>query len=395
MRFVVSRVVALATVLLFAIGGQAFAQKPYDLNVMEPLSGGGAFLGAGQREALQLLIGSVNKDGGINGKPVNLIFHDDQTNPQTAVQLLNEVLGTNPSVVLGSSLVAMCNAMAPILRDDGPLLYCLSPGHNPTPGTYDFTSGAASSDTVRALIQFYRLKGWTKLALITSTDASGQEADRSIDAVLALPENASMKLIERDHFNPTDLSVTAQVERIKSSGAQAMIAWTTGTPVATVFKGVTQAGLDIPVGTTAGNYIYAQMKQFAAFMPKQLYLAGSSFAPHDGVFKLDPRVEAVQHKFYALMDGAGILPDNMASTSWDAAAIVIDALKKLGPDATAAQLKDTIGNLTDYPGINGIYDFKTYPTRGIGLSGIVVLRWDNNAQLFKWASAPGGVLLPE
>ena len=61
MWFVVSRVVALATVLFFAVGGHAVAQKQYDLNVMEPLSGGGAFLGAGQRAALQLLAGAVNK----------------------------------------------------------------------------------------------------------------------------------------------------------------------------------------------------------------------------------------------------------------------------------------------------------------------------------------------
>jgi branched-chain amino acid transport system substrate-binding protein len=84
----------------------------------------------------------------------------------------------------------------------------------------------------------------------------------------------------------------------------------------------------------------------------------------------------------------------MASTSWDAAAIVIDALRKLGPIATAEQLKNHILSLTDYPGINGLYDFKTNPTHGLGLSAVVVLRWDDQSQRFKWASAPGGALLP-
>ncbi len=200
-KFLTAMVVA-ATVLAsrFADG-----QTPVDLNVMEPLTGSGAFLGQGQKAALQSLAASVNQSGGIDGRPVNLIFHDDQTNPQTAVQLLNEVLATHPPVVLGSALVAMCNAMAPIMRD-GPLLYCLSPGHSPVPGTYDLASGAPVDDTVQALFRFFRLKGWTKLALITSSDASGQEADRAIGAVLALPENKSLELVQHVHFNPTDIS---------------------------------------------------------------------------------------------------------------------------------------------------------------------------------------------
>jgi len=287
----------------------------------------------------------------------------------------------------------MCNAMAPILRN-GPLLYCLSPGHSPVPGTYDIASGAPVDDTVQALFRFFRLKGWTRLALITSSDASGQEADRAIGKVLALPENKHLDLIEHVHFNPTDISVSAQVERVKAAHPQAFIAWTTGTPIATVFKAIEQTGLDVPVGTTAGNFVYSQMKQFAAFVPNQLYLAGSAFTPHEGVYKLDPRVEAVQHKFYAIMDAAGIVPDNMASTSWDAGAIVIDALKQLGPNATAEQLKNYILSLNDYAGINGLYDFKTNPTHGLGAAGVVVLRWDGPSQRFVWASAPGGVLLP-
>jgi branched-chain amino acid transport system substrate-binding protein len=307
--------------------------------------------------------------------------------------LLNDILPSHPPVVLGSALVAMCNAMAPILRE-GPLLYCLSPGHSPVPDTYDISSGAAVDETVKSLFRFFRLKGWTKLALITSSDASGQEADRAIGAVMALPENKSLNLIEHVHFNPTDISVSAQVERVKEAQPQAFIAWATGTPIATVFKAIEQTGLDVPIGTTAGNFVYSQMKQFAAFVPKQLYLAGSAFAPHEGVYQLDPRVEAAQRKFYAVMDAAGIVPDNSASTSWDAVAIVIDALRKLGPNATAAQIRDHILSLTDYPGIDGLYDFKTYPTHGLGPTATVVLRWDGPSQRFVWASAPAGELLP-
>ena len=57
---------ACATLLgLFA----AQAADTYKINVILPLTGGAAFLGKGEQQALQLLQTSVNQDGGINGQP--------------------------------------------------------------------------------------------------------------------------------------------------------------------------------------------------------------------------------------------------------------------------------------------------------------------------------------
>ena len=100
---------------------------------------------------------------------------------------------------------------------------------------------------------------------------------------LMKPENATITLVEQQHFNPSDISVAAQIERIKASGAQAMIAWTTGVPVATVFKGMIQAGLDIPVGISSGNQVFPQMEQFAAFLPKQALIGSAPKASSPGL----------------------------------------------------------------------------------------------------------------
>ena len=111
----------------------AHAADPYKINVILPLTGGAAFLGKGEQQTLQLLQSTVNKEGGISGQPLEFVFHDDQTNPQTTVQIANGILAEKPAVMLGSSIVAMCNAMAPLLKE-GPFDYCLSPGVHPAPG---------------------------------------------------------------------------------------------------------------------------------------------------------------------------------------------------------------------------------------------------------------------
>src|ERR1700761_9502580 len=106
-----------AVAALAAIAGAAFAAGPYDVNVVLPLTGNAAFVGQGQKDTLSALADQINSTGGIGGSNLNFAFHDDQSQPQVAVQLTNQALGSKPAVVMGSSLVAMCLAMAPLMTN--------------------------------------------------------------------------------------------------------------------------------------------------------------------------------------------------------------------------------------------------------------------------------------
>src|SRR6185312_7224426 len=160
--------------LMMASGARA---EDYAINAILSLTGNGAFLAGGQKKVLELLAENANEHDGIGGKTVRFVFHDDQSSPQVAVQLLNEIMATHPSVVVGSSLVAMCSAMVPLLSR-GPVLYCLSPGYHPPPGSYAFSANTSTWDAQVSTVRYFRLKGLTRIATITSSDATGQDADR-------------------------------------------------------------------------------------------------------------------------------------------------------------------------------------------------------------------------
>ncbi len=374
------------------LSNTAFAAGTYDINVVLPLTGGAAFVGQGQKDTLSALEDQVNSTGGIGGEKLNFIFHDDQTQPQVAVQLTSQILGSQPAVVMGSSLVAMCLAMAPLMAN-GPVQYCLSPGIHPKAG-YVYSTSSSSTDQIAAVVRYFRMKGWTKIATLNTTDASGQDGDRSIAEVMQYPENKdTMHVVMQEHFNPSDVSVAAQIARIKGSGAQAIIAWTTGAPAATVFRGMQQEGVDLPVSPTSGNQTFAAMKQWQAFLPKNLILGSAIYPPHPPSVKLDPRVDSAQQAMEATLAKRGLKADNMVATSWDAGLIVAAGLRKLGTGATAAQLRQYIDNLTDFPGVDGIYNFKKYPQRGVGPLSSTVTGYDAKTQSWVWLSQPGGAPL--
>ncbi|MGB7543215.1 MAG: ABC transporter substrate-binding protein [Burkholderiales bacterium] len=369
----------------------AAAADPYKIDVITSLTGGASFLGKGEQQSLEFLKKSVNKNGGINGRDLQFVYYDDQSSPQTAVQLATQIMASNPPVILGPSIVAMCNAAGALMKN-GPVMYCLSPGIHPPKGSFVFASSASTYDLAKALMRYFRTKGWTHIAVMTSSDASGQDAERGLNEAVAMAENKDIKIVARAHFNITDVSVAAQIENVKAAKPQAFIAWSTGAPIATIFKGIVQAGLDVPTATTDGNMTYAQMKNYADFLPKQLYIASALWAAY-GQSGIDPAVTKAQEAFYAEYKSAGLAPDLPASISWNTGLIVVNALRKLGTNVTATQLRDHLENLKGFPAIDGVHDFNASPQRGLDLSDVVVTRWDPAKGTWVPLSKPGGAPL--
>jgi branched-chain amino acid transport system substrate-binding protein len=72
---------------------------------------------------------------------------------------------------------------------------------------------------------------------------------------------------------------------------------------------------------------------------------------------------------------------------------VIGALRKLGAKATASQVKDYVGGQTELAGVNGIYNFKAVPQRGLTAQNALVSRWDRGADTWIVVSEPSGTPL--
>ena len=382
--------------LLASLSARA-ADPPYDINVILSLSGSAAFLAASEQQAIQVAEKVINRDGGIKGRPVRFVFFDDQSSPQVTVQLINQIMNQTPKppVVIGSSLIAECNAMLPIVEAArGPVVYCVSPSFAPPPGSYGFSGTVHTRDLQRALLAYFRLKGMKRVALITSTDSTGQDAEQGIVAAAKLPENKEIALVEQAHFTPTDVSVTAQIEHIRSAKPQAIVGWSTGTPIATVLRAVKQVGIDdIPFATTNGNQIFAQMAQYQSFLPRSFYIPSGAWPELPAGFPIDPKVAEEHKNFFDGFKEAGVRPDGASSLPWDLTMIVIEGLRKLGTNATAQQLRDHIAHVKGHAGLMGIYDFEKTPQRGLDFSNAVVTLWNGEAKSFDLVSRPGGAPL--
>jgi hypothetical protein len=122
-----------------------------------------------------------------------------------------------------------------------------------------------------------------------------------------------------------------------------LITGVSGTAFGTVLCGVHDAGLDVPVISLGSNMTLKQMAQFNGILPRELHFGCSRGA-------------------------------------------VIE------PNATATQLRDYIGGLQNWIGIDGAYDFHRIPQRGIGDDGAILNAWSAAKSDFTVASKPQGRL---
>lgn len=206
-----------------AAASAAPSGTPYVIDVISPMTGSGAFLGKDYKEAFAALEIAVNGSGGIAGHPVKFELSDSQTSGQVGLQLANSFIAQHAQVFIDGGPSTVCNSSVPIVQDTGPVDYCLSPVIRPKSGSYVFSSGMPSADQVKITLRFLKRRGLTKVGELSSTDSTGADLEKQVDTALTLPEFKGIDLVAREHFNPTDIGVSAQITHIKSAAPQAVL----------------------------------------------------------------------------------------------------------------------------------------------------------------------------
>ena len=260
------------------------------INAVLSVTGGAAFTGQAQAKSLALVEDAVNRQGGLKGRPIHFAVSDDQGSPQITLQIVNRLADAGAQVIMGPSVAGTCSAVIPVVAQKGPVIYCMSPAIAPPAGGYVFSAGATLDAASLALVRFMRERGWTRLAAISSTDGSGQAFDHGVAFALAQPENKDIQMVLYEHMNPADISIAGQAARIKAANPQAVLTLATGTPWGTIMHGLSDVGLDVPIGGGHGNAIYDELEKLKAVLAARALFSGPGVGrPGDRRERTGPR----------------------------------------------------------------------------------------------------------
>src|SRR5262249_60540515 len=108
-----------ATMLVPAPWREAFGQaKPYKLGTLQPLSGTAAAGGKTALVGVQMAVDRINKSGGINGRPIELLIADYESKPDVGRRKAEKlVVEDKIDAHAGGDLSNLCPACMPVYEE--------------------------------------------------------------------------------------------------------------------------------------------------------------------------------------------------------------------------------------------------------------------------------------
>lgn len=238
-----------AASLLGLSGWPAAAQGAGDfkIGVIASLTGPASAFSKDWAEGFDVYVKAWNARGGYKGRKIVTTLVDDETNAVSAVTGFRR-LAQDPSVsaiwiALASQTALGIKAIAsefkvPVVSGGG--VDALGKPADP----WFFKIAPGGSDYIRAVAQFAKRKGLTKVAGLHGTDAIGQ-ADKQW--LVEFAKEAGLTVVAQETFATSDLNFTPQLLKIKNAKPDLVYNGATGNPAILVFKQVKQLEITTPM----------------------------------------------------------------------------------------------------------------------------------------------------
>jgi len=329
------------TVLLFSllalgIGDSANAEPPpIRIGVIGPVTGKASEdMGQSIIGGARVFLADITQIGGILGRRVELVERDDQSKPEVGVAMAKELIEKEKvSAVVGYGNTGVALQAAKVFQDAKvPLIVTSATGVAVTkqflppasPVSYVFRTG--TTDGLQPIVILNDLidrRKFEKIALLHDESPFGQGAKQNVLAELA---RRNLKPVLVESFKVGDQDMVSQLQRIKASGAQALILYCLAGDGATVVKDAAKLQLRLPI---VGPWTLSQQ----SFIDKA---GASAEGVHTTVSFIENDLSPVSNAFslsYRRINKVNVIPSPVAAAqTYDALRLLTLAMFQAGSD---------------------------------------------------------------
>lgn len=224
LTWIIAAIIIIGGIFFFAKTAKApeapKATGPVTIGFTGPLTGDLANIGQNVKAAVEIAVEEVNQAGGIEGRPLQVIYEDDQCNGTGGTNAANKLINVDKvPVILGSTCSPAMLAFAPIAEKAKvvALGYCTTAPKITDAGDYifrDVPSDLFQADFAAKYI--YGTLGKTKAAIVYLNNDWGLGLKKSFgEAFVAL----GGAVVLEEGYDPTSKDLRTQMAKVKSSGA--------------------------------------------------------------------------------------------------------------------------------------------------------------------------------
>ncbi|MBE3577000.1 MAG: ABC transporter substrate-binding protein [Limnochordales bacterium] len=345
----------LAGLALFS--SEVWAAQTIKIGVVGPLSGDSATYGISVKNAVELYFKEVNAKGGIRGVKIDVIALDDKGDASEAVNAVRRLITRDQvAAIIGTTTSGPMRAAAPIANSmKVPMLSPTATQEGLTDiGPYIFRTCFVDDFQGKVMAKFAReeLKISRVAILYENTDTYSKGLANSFKEYFT---KLGGMIVAEEAYGKGDQDFSAQLTRIRRSGAQAIYTPVYYTAAGLIAKQARQLGVNLPLLGPDG-FDSDQLLEIGGDA-----IVGSYFTNHYSPLTKDPLAVEFQQKYRAAY---GKTPDALAALAWDAAAVMADAIERALARHKVSDLqgvregiRQALSGLKDFHGVTGYITF--------------------------------------
>jgi len=360
---------AAAGALLAAQG--VWAQEPIRIGAFLSVTGPASFLGDPERKTLEMYIERLNAEGGVLGRKLQLVAYDDGGDAEKARTFAKRLLEQDQvDVIVGGSTTGATMAAVPLVEAAGTPFISLAGAVVIIEPTKKWVFKTPHTDRMACEKIFADLQArkLPKLALISGAGGF----DKSMRAeCLKVAAKYGIEVVADETYGATDNDMTAQLTKIRASGAQAVLNAGFGQGPAIVTRNYRQVGLTLPLYQSHGvaSMEYVTLSGPAAEgvrLPAAALLVPDLLAAND---PQKPVVTAYKRDYEARYKSD---VSTFGGHAYDGLMLAVNAIKRAG-STDKAKVRDALEATKGYVGTAGMVNMSATDHMGLDLSAFVML----------------------
>ncbi|HEY2527608.1 MAG TPA: ABC transporter substrate-binding protein [Xanthobacteraceae bacterium] len=335
------------------------AKDPILIGYLPALTGPSSSTGIGINRGIQLAVQEINDAGGIDGRTIELITRDTQSDPTKAVNGAAELTrGQKVSVVFGPVNSGESLAVVPLLaRTKTPQVHPCWVDSLTDPKKYPMcfrnapTNQQIGSAANRYVVEVLKRK---KVAVISDTTGYGTA---SVNAYVPMLEAKGATVVYRGNVDAANPDLKPELLRMQSAGAEAIMPWSVNAGfLSRIINTRGEMGWDVPIvgQTTLGSgqtqALLEKPEYWAKVYPNNFRTV--CYGP-DG--KLSERTVAFLDRLKSAKIEMGDTLLWWIALGYDSPRMIAEAMKSAGTDSE--QIVGYLNKLKGFPGVYGDISF--------------------------------------
>ncbi len=330
------------------------------------VTGPAAFLGAPEAKTLEMMVEDINKKGGIKGKKIELVIKDSGASPEKALSFAKQLIEEDKVLaIIGPSTSGETMKIKNVAEEGKTILLSCAAAEvivNPV-AKYVFKTPQMDRDAVIKIFQQMNYMKLSKVGVLSSNTGFGKAGKEQIEK---LAPEYGIQIVANEVYDKAATDLTAEVTKVKASGAQAILNWSIEPAQAIVIKNARQLGFKGPIFQSHGfgNIKYVQAAGEAAegviFPAGRLLVADILPNNHPQKAVLTKYKRDYESKYREEASTFG-------GHAYDAMIILEKAIEKAGSTDKEA-VRSAIEKLKGVVGTGGVFTFSPQDHNGIDIN---------------------------